>query len=318
MEADTRPDAAALPRGVPRAGMPHPQAGPARSRRGRLWRRLGRLARLLGRIRRHPGYTLSVLATVLRRPRLLFGSLRHGWRRALLAECAAICPQAAALLSPYEAGFFGQVFLFDEYEVGRLRLPAAPVVCDVGANVGFFSWRVAALRPAATVLAFEPASANVVRLRRVFELAGIGGEVSPRACGRSAGHAVLYLRNSVTHSLDPLWHTDLDAGSGSEDVELTTLDAECDRHGFGHLDLLKIDTEGAEVDVLAGAAAILPHTRHVVLEYHSLAGRAECLGILRGAGFHCREKSFWGLAPAGAEEGLLLCSRPDPDRGRAG
>jgi len=280
-------------------------AGP----RSALGRRLRRAARLLGRLWRHPRYALTVLWAVLIRPRLVWGSLRRGWRHALLAECAALCPEAAALFSPYEAGFFGQVYLFDEYEVGRLPLPRAPVVCDVGANVGFFSWRLHSLRPGATVLAFEPASANVSRLRQVFALRGIAGEVCPQACGRSAGMATLYLRNSVTHSLLPTWHTDLDLGAGQQEVEVTTLDAECDRRGLAGIDLLKIDTEGAEVDVLAGAAGILPQTRFVVLEYHSPAARAECVRLLEAAGFDCREKSFWGLGPGSGAEGLLLCRR---------
>lgn len=289
---------------------PDPRGEQASRRRGAgAPRILTRAGRLLRAALRHPLYALSVAATALRHPRLLGAALRGGWRQGLLAECAALSPGIAPLLSRYEAGFFGQVLLFDEYEVGGLRLPQAPVVCDVGANVGFFSWRVARLRPAATVLAFEPASANVARLRRVFELAGIRGEVCPQACAAAPGHADLYLRSSVTHSLDPGWHRDLDAGSGSERVELTTLDIECDRRGIGTLDLLKIDTEGAEVEVLEGARAILPRTRHVVLEYHSAAGRAECLRLLRAAGFRCRQKAFWGFGQAAGAEGLLLCSR---------
>ena len=280
-----------------------------RPRTGQLGRVLRRAWRLAERALRHPAYALSVLVTVCRHPRLLRACLRGGWRAGLLAECAALSPETAGLFSPYEAGFFGQVYLFDEYEVGRLPLPEAPLVCDVGANVGFFSWRVHSIRPAARVLAFEPASANHARLRRVFAARGIGGEVCPQACGAAGGVATLYLRSSVTHSLDPGWHTDLDRGAGSEVVPVTTLDAECDRRGIDHLHLLKIDTEGAEVQVLQGAAGILPQTDHVVLEYHSAAGRAECLRLLRQAGFRCRDKSFWGLSAAQAEEGLLLCTR---------
>lgn len=271
-------------------------------------RRGGTLRRLRGLLR-HPRYALAVLGTLLLRPRLALTSLRRGWRAALLAECAALSPVVAGQISTYEAGFFGQVFIFDEYEVGRLHLPPAPRVCDVGANVGFFSWRVASMRPQATVLAFEPASDNVRRLRRTFAALGIAGEVCAQACGSGVGQAVLYLRNSVTHSLDPDWHTDMDGGAGSEAVEVTTLDAECDRRGWTALDLLKIDVEGAEVEVLRGARAILPATRHVVLEFHSAAAQAECRGILEGAGFRCRRKSFWGQQAAG--EGLLLCSRSD-------
>ena len=281
----------------------------ARRRGSQIVRLVGRLWRLLVRAARHPGYALFVAATLLRRPGLLAGALRGRWRRALLAYCARLNPVVADLITPYESGFFGQVFLFDEYEVGRLRLPAAPVVLDVGANVGFFSWRVRAVRPEARVVAFEPQSDNHARLSRLFEAVGIRGEACRQACGAEPGSATLYLRNSVTHSLQADWHTDLDAGAGSEEVPVTTLDAECARRGLDAVDLLKIDTEGAETLVLRGAGRILRRTRHVVLEYHSPDLRAECLRILTEAGFRCREKAFWGIVASQGGEGLLLCSR---------
>ena len=286
-------------------------------RRSRMRRVLARLWRLAVRITQHPRYALSVAATLLGRPGLLAASLRGGWRRALLEHCGRLNPVAADLITPYEAGFFGQVFLFDEYEVGRLRLPPAPVVLDVGANVGFFSWRVRVVRPDASVLAFEPQSDNHARLVRMFEAVGIRGEACRQACGAEPGSATLYLRNSVTHSLQEDWHTDLDAGAGREEVPVTTLDAECARRGIAAVDLLKIDTEGAETLVLSGAKQILRQTRYVVLEYHSPARREECLRILGAAGFRCRDKSFWGLQPAHDGEGLLLCARVAQPRAEA-
>lgn len=281
----------------------------AQQSRSGLGRVTARLWRLAVRCIRHPRYALFVAASLLGRPALLAAALRGGWRRALLAYCARSSPVAADLITPYEAGFYGQVFLFDEYEVGRLPLPPAPMVLDVGANVGFFSWRVCATRPGATVLAFEPQSSNHARLARMFEAVGIQGEACQQACGSQPGSATLYLRNSVTHSLQADWHTDLDAGAGSEQVPVTTLDAECARRGIGTVDLLKIDTEGAEAMVLGGAGRVLRNTRYVVLEYHSRALRAECRALLGAAGFRCRDKSFWGLQPAHDGEGLLLCAR---------
>jgi FkbM family methyltransferase len=285
-------------------------APPQRAHPGsRILRRFARLWRVLARVARHPRYACSVALAALREPGLLAAARRQGWRAALHARCAALCPVAADLVSPYEAGFFGQVFLFDEYEVGRLPLPPAPVVIDVGANVGFFSWRVTAARPRAQVLAFEPQSDNLARLRRMLEAVGARAEACGKACGARAGVAALHLRNSVTHSLDADWHPDLDSGAGAEQVEVTTVDAECARRGLDAVDLLKIDAEGAEAQVLAGAAQTLRRTRFVVLEYHSPRHRQECLAILRAAGFRCREKAFWGAGAARGEEGLLLCAR---------
>ncbi len=184
---------------------------------------------------------------------------------------------------------------------------------DVGANIGLFSWRVARSHPGARILALEPQSENCARLRQLVAATGIDAQVYPGACGASAGRATLHLRSSVTHSLDPAWHLDLAEGGAaarSEQVEVTTVDAVCDRQGIERIDLLKVDVEGAEVDVLRGAHAMLPRTRFVVLEYHSPDRRAAAAALLTAAGFRYRDKSFWGLAAGNEGEGLLLAARP--------
>ncbi len=258
------------------------------------------------RVLRAPRYTLGLLWVAIRHPRLVLDGLRNGWRPALLRYCTGLAPELEGAFTRYEAGFFGQVFVFDEYEVSRLRLPGSPVVIDVGANVGFFTWKVHSLRPSARIFACEPQSDNLRRLRSVYQALHIDGAVCPEACGKADGEATLYLHSSVTHSLDPEWHSDLGSGT-TETVPVTTLDKLCGSRGIQGVDLLKIDTEGAEVDVLSGALDTLRHTRYVVLEYHSPELKEQCLRLLTAAGFHCRCKTFWGLGEGG--EGLLLCAR---------
>jgi hypothetical protein len=55
------------------------------------------------------------------------------------------------------------------------------------------------------------------------------------------------------------------------------------------VDMLKLDVEGAEVDVLLDCAAALANVRNCFVEYHSFAGQPqrldELLGVLRQAGF---------------------------------
>lgn len=50
-------------------------------------------------------------------------------------------------------------------------------------------------------------------------------------------------------------------------VKATTLDTFCEAEGVSHIDFLKIDVEGFEVDVLRGATRMLNHCRFVQFEY---------------------------------------------------
>jgi hypothetical protein len=51
-------------------------------------------------------------------------------------------------------------------------------------------------------------------------------------------------------------------------------------------DILKIDVEGAEMDVLLGGlSTIASHHPSIILEVHSVALEAECLGFLREHGY---------------------------------
>jgi hypothetical protein len=59
-----------------------------------------------------------------------------------------------------------------------------------------------------------------------------------------------------------------DKTDGALTVACTTLDIALPEFGMNQVDILKIDTEGSERAVLAGAKAILPRVQRIVLELH--------------------------------------------------
>jgi hypothetical protein len=79
-----------------------------------------------------------------------------------------------------------------------------------------------------------------------------------------------------------------------ERCALRTLSAELAASGWSHLDLVKIDVEGAEEDVLAGICdGDWPRIRQLVIEVHDVGGRRERMAAsLRARGYavtHDRE-----------------------------
>jgi FkbM family methyltransferase len=144
----------------------------------------------------------------------------------------------------------------------------ASTVVDVGANVGMFAVRQA--RRGAQVYAFEPNPDCYRRLSRTVVENGLTDEISALnyAVGTGTGTATLSVPNNQT-ALGSLTIVDATTTTASAIVRMTSLDQILPALGVEHVDLLKIDTEGAEVDVLRGAQRMLDCTDRIILEYHS-------------------------------------------------
>jgi hypothetical protein len=61
-------------------------------------------------------------------------------------------------------------------------------------------------------------------------------------------------------------------GPALEDVRQTTLPRLMDDYQLPHIDLLKLDCEGAEWDILPAAETAFPRIRQICMEYHCERG----------------------------------------------
>lgn len=183
----------------------------------------------------------------------------------------------------YELGGYMDVWLQRGYEqLPDFRSSSSWLVVDVGANVGFFTLRQVAL--GARVIALEPNPDARGRLVSTIEHNGLADRVQilPCAAGRTAGVAELSV-GAATVTGTVLVGV---AAAARDRFVVDVLPLDIILMAEPRIDLLKIDTEGAEVEVLAGAAAALQRTDRVVLEWHSPALRAEAGALLEAAGFH--------------------------------
>jgi FkbM family methyltransferase len=124
---------------------------------------------------------------------------------------------------------------------------------DVGANIGFMSLIASrAVGDEGRVHAFEPLPANLERLRESIRLNGVNNvTVHPFALARASGNAILHAHDSpLMWSLDPVGHS-----ANGIDVACRTLDDVAAESGPP--DLVKIDVEGAELDVLRGGVELV-------------------------------------------------------------
>lgn len=178
------------------------------------------------------------------------------------------------------------------------------VMIDLGANIGAVTLDMASRASALRVYAYEPNPRTNETLRRNIEGNGLGSRVTVHsdAVGRTAGESRLWtnlpsLLSTGCAELPP------SPEAVAVSVPMVDLNEVIGRAGGERVALLKIDTEGAEADILEGAAAsTLRAIDRVVLEYHDQLcpdALSRCRRVLESAGFCCR------VRPANPYQGLL-------------
>lgn len=146
-------------------------------------------------------------------------------------------------------------------------------VVDVGANHGDFSLAVSAYNPALRVLLFEPLPSLQCGLesrRRHFP----GWQIDHRALGRAEATMNLQLVEGqddigtlAAFSDSYIKATGVEkARILTTPCKVTTLDIALDQYKIERVDLLKIDVEGYEFELLAGATDCLRFVESIIIE----------------------------------------------------
>ena len=138
-------------------------------------------------------------------------------------------------------------------------------IFDVGANTGATVLRYRKFFPNAIIHAFEPEP----RCAKTLE-ENVGQDskviIVKEAVSETTGTLPFYISSGkTTHSLLERPSNDNGTYFGAEkaavkekvNVSVTTIDTYVQKHSFDHIDILKIDVEGAERQVLRGAQNLL-------------------------------------------------------------
>lgn len=182
-------------------------------------------------------------------------------------------------------------------EHDAIALPAlVRTVLDVGAHQGQFALVASRRWPEAKLVCFEPLPEPRAVLLRVLAghptLRVVGAAVGDR-CGTAEFHVS---RSTDSSSLLPITGTQASMFPGTEEattmsVRVTRLDAEFDGVALTRPALLKIDVQGAELQVLHGAVGVLDQVDVIVVEcsfvelYAGQAHAADVIRFLDGHGF---------------------------------
>jgi FkbM family methyltransferase len=256
------------------------------------------------------------------------GARSRGWARVQVADDLTVTTFDNRWSVGEAHYLYHEIFTHDDYLVGLSPLRPGSVVVDAGANIGLFALRVGLACPGLRLIALEPAPDTCALLRHNLAAAGLDDvEVRQVALGERAGSAILTVfrhlpANSTTRpdqkpaqwtaSMRSLEPEQADAMLETESVEVAVVRlSDVLPADIAAIDLLKIDVEGAELDVLRGLAdADWPLVAHVVVEVHDVDGRlADVLGLLRDRGFVC-DVRVPAMMPSDLDHHIVTARRP--------
>ncbi len=142
-------------------------------------------------------------------------------------------------------------------------LPRDAIVFDVGANIGLVALAVARHIPQGHLYCFEPSPHPQRCLARTIADNALAQRIT--LCNMAVSHTVGEQEFSVHDPKDASGDGLRDTGRAGAArpirVPVTTLDTYVAAQEIKQLDLLKIDTEGAELDVLRGATSTIRRFR---------------------------------------------------------
>lgn len=138
---------------------------------------------------------------------------------------------------------------------------------DVGANLGQYLFVAEGLIPATQIYGFEPHPNLAKRLRQLFPKINISEDALSNSTGKTQ-FKIPYFDNREIHTRGTLKTEHRETGETRSkliDVTINTLDNFAQTNQLQNIALIKIDVEGAEFDVVAGATAVIESQQPVMI-----------------------------------------------------
>jgi FkbM family methyltransferase len=182
------------------------------------------------------------------------------------------------------------------------------VAYDIGANAGFYTLAFSRLvGPSGQVWAFEPFPENAANLLRHLELNRVSNATLLQAAVSDRTELARF-QAGPNNSAGKL-------GSGAAGHALITasLDELIERHGLPSPDIVKMDVEGAEGQVLAGARKLLRiRTTTFLIALHGDKPMRDCIAILEEHGYEVRAMDGTRITAASPFVDEVVARTPRP------
>ncbi len=201
--------------------------------------------------------------------------------------------------------YFERQFAFSQIEVyeeifchnGHMEHPAfipqdGNIILDIGANHGYYSMKAKQHAPQCMIFALEPVPETYSVLSKNIELNHLQDiQIFRNALSSECGTIKLGTCPQIT-AISGL-EVDIPERKGGmkkqfiHEVQVPALSLKTfiTKNNIPHIDILKLDVEGSEVEILKSIRNLPAVVDRIVLEWHSFQLRKEILTILKDASF---------------------------------
>ena len=167
---------------------------------------------------------------------------------------------------------FYEIFFKKIYALPRVEKAAVKTVVDLGANIGLSALYFLQQYPQAQVICIEPDASNFEMLQKNFSQEIKTGKV------KVLQEAAMGTDGFVSfESADAKYNSRVTQDGTGKKIPAISMVSLMQRAGISHIDILKIDVEGAEKYIFSGNIDWLQKVDNILLETHSDEDNALCM-----------------------------------------
>ena len=180
---------------------------------------------------------------------------------------------------------YNEIFIEHCYDYPAIQ-KQSPVIIDIGANTGLFALRMKQLYPSAMIYCYEPFPPNFAQLSGNIQASNLKDVfIIPNGVGGRSRTEHLYV-NKTNLGGHSLFASEAHSNESVE-IAITDITKVLNDTGHEHIDLIKMDCEGAEYEILKAISPDLVKRIKVIIfeSTESVYDINELTAYLTGIGF---------------------------------